>query len=214
MGVVREAGVGLAFVGGLINSEDLCLSIAELRKSGDVGLSHWTGEEPRYPLPPNPDAEGTNIALEFTARSDDATSLEALLQGMPPECTLRRIDSQLIERCLWRDDLIRVSGSLERFLEKSVGYCLMRGDEILSEAYATYYALNTCEMATVTIDAHRGNGYSTLACAATIRECEKSGFQTVWICESTNRASAAVARKLGYSRERGISGALYRGAKK
>ena len=142
-GVVREAGVGLAFIGGSIKSEELRLAIAELRKSGDVGLSHWTGEKPGYALPPNPDAEGTDIALEFTARSDGATSLEALLQGMPPECTLRRMDSQLIERCLWRDDPIRVSGSLERFLEKGVGYCLMRGDEILSEAYATYYALDT-----------------------------------------------------------------------
>jgi RimJ/RimL family protein N-acetyltransferase len=35
-----------------------------------------------------------------------------------------------------------------------------------------------------------------------IRACEGLGYRTYWICARQNRASAAVARKLGFRTER------------
>ena len=93
------------------------------------------------------------------------------------------------------------------------GFCLMNGDEILSEAYATHFSTDIFEMATVTHEDHQGRGYSAIACAYTIQACEELGESTLWFCRKTNLASAAVARKLGYTQMREFGGAIYKATK-
>ena len=43
-------------------------------------------------------------------------------------------------------------------------------------------------------------GYAT--CTALIDECRRREYETIWSCHRENEASARLARKLGYRRER------------
>jgi RimJ/RimL family protein N-acetyltransferase len=54
----------------------------------------------------------------------------------------------------------------------------------------------------MTHELYQGRGYATLTCAHLLQACEALGYQTYWNCAKQNRASAALARKLGYRVER------------
>ena len=210
-GLVREAGLGTTFVSGNIDSLVLNQAVNELRKVGDVGFSFWPEDKGNTLLPPNPDDVTLDRSLKFSNRSANVTDLKAFVNLIPEGCDIRPMDSQIMERCLWGDSYIQAHGSAEAFLRKGIGLCLMNGDEILSEAYATHFSTGIFEMATVTHEEHQGRSYSTITCAYAIQACEELGYATLWFCRKTNFPSASVARKLGYSQMRLFGGALYRG---
>jgi RimJ/RimL family protein N-acetyltransferase len=58
------------------------------------------------------------------------------------------------------------------------------------------------EMGVNTLKEYRRRGYATLTCAALIQECDRLGYQTFWNFNGENIASLALARRLGYRRER------------
>ena len=95
-----------------------------------------------------------------------------------------------------------VFGSAERALEKGVGLCLMRGEEVLCEAFAGPAARGLIEISTTTGAPYRERGHATLACSRLIRSCEGLGYRTYWNRAAQSHACAAVARKLGYGNGR------------
>lgn len=209
-GLVREAGLGASFVGGNIDSLVLSQTVNDLRKVGDVSFSFWPENKGNILLPPSPDALMPDRSIKFANRSAHVTDLKAFMNRIPEGCDMRLMDSQIMERRLWGNSYIQAHGSAEAFLRKGIGFCLMKGDEILSEAYATHFSTGIFEMATVSREEHQGRGYSTIACAYTIQACEELEESTLWFCRKTNLASAAVARKLGYTQMKEFGGALYR----
>ncbi|MCA0455259.1 MAG: GNAT family N-acetyltransferase [Chloroflexi bacterium] len=58
----------------------------------------------------------------------------------------------------------------------------------------------TCALLTRADSRHQG--YATLVCATLLQACEQQGCQTFWNCNSGNTPSLALARRLGYQRER------------
>jgi RimJ/RimL family protein N-acetyltransferase len=62
--------------------------------------------------------------------------------------------------------------------------------------------MDIVEMGVTTRAQYQRRGYATLTCAHLIRACEERGYRTYWNCAKQNLASAAVARKLGYRREK------------
>lgn len=194
-GIVQEAGFRSVYLGGRHDIHTRTSLFAELRQTGEVliGLSH---EDQRFEmLPPNPDYVGTT--LEFTNRPM-GKGLDVFLRQTPEGCQLHRVDRGLFERCLERELLIRIFGSVEKALENGFGLCLMRDDQILSEAHAGPAAHGLIEIGSMTPERHRYRGYATLTCAHLIHTCEELGFQTYWNCAKQNQASVALARKLGY----------------
>jgi RimJ/RimL family protein N-acetyltransferase len=87
-------------------------------------------------------------------------------------------------------------------LEKGFGFCLVKEQELLSEAFAADAALGMIEIGTITGDSYRQRGYATLCCAQLIRECEARGYRTYWNCAKDNLASAGLARRMGYQSEK------------
>ena len=57
-------------------------------------------------------------------------------------------------------------GTLERYLEVSVGFCLTKEDQILSEAHAFFWGDDSVEIGATTDEAHRGLGYAPIATSA------------------------------------------------
>ena len=193
--IVQEAGFGTIYLGGLPDTAILTVLITEFRQTGDVliGLSH---EDARFELLP-PYSDYTGQVLEFTNRPI-GEGLERWLDHPPMNCEVRCIDSVLFERCLERELLVHIFGSPTLALANGVGVCLMRGEQIVSEAQAGPAAQGLIEIGTMTHERYRERGYATYICAYLLRLCELQGYQTYWNCAKQNRASVALAHKLGY----------------
>ena len=108
------------------------------------------------------------------------------------------IDATWFARCRYRDYYAAYFGSAERTLEQGFGYCLIRGQELLSEAFAADAALGMIEIGTITSESSRRRRYAAVTCAQLIRECEARGYRTYWNCAKDNLASAELARRLGH----------------
>jgi RimJ/RimL family protein N-acetyltransferase len=187
------------YFGGNVNAEIVATLFDSLRQRYDVLVGMWP-DDPRLAwLPPNPDYDGRT--LEFYDRHV-GEGLDQYLHTLPEGCEIRRLDRDLIMRTQWGPNDVASWGGLDAWEENCFGYCLMRGDEILSEATVGPPAIGLYEPGIITHPDHRGHGYATIAVAHLMREIEASGLNTYWNCSKRNVASAAVARKLGYGVEK------------
>jgi GNAT superfamily N-acetyltransferase len=194
-GVVRELTYGSTFLGGEFDAALLAQIIAALRQSGDVVLLLHDDQYLQL-LPPTTYG---GFAIDFSDRPM-GEGLDGYLQ-VPEGCAIRRADRALFERSVDRDANVAVFGSVETALEKWTGFFLRRGDEIRCEASAGPAAMGIVEVGVATPKQHQRQGYATITCAHLIQTCESMGYQTLWNAARQNRASLALARKLGYRKE-------------
>jgi GNAT superfamily N-acetyltransferase len=175
--------------------------IAALRVEGEV-LVGMTEDDSRIALlPPGPYYDG--FGLEFYDRPI-GEGLDAILHQVPTGCELRRLNRELILRTEWGPNDVTFYGGPENWEKTCLGYVLMHGNEILSEATVGSPGRKPClyEPGVFTQEKHRGNGYGTMVTARLIQEIETMGGRTFWNCAKQNQASAAIARKLGYRVEK------------
>jgi RimJ/RimL family protein N-acetyltransferase len=151
-------------------------------------------------FPPNPNAAAA--CLEFD-RPVCGSDLSPYLDGLPDGYEIHRMDRTFLERISRLDEKINRYTSVENFLDKGLGFCIVRGDEIVCEAYADMEVMGTRELGVFTQRACWGKGLATIACAHLIKACEETGSRTYWDCVKLNLASVAVARKLGFRNQRG-----------
>jgi len=197
-GAVQEAAFNTLFLGGRPNASLVNELVEELRQEQDVALALWPDHPYNQLLPPAPDFDGWE--LEFTDRPLGAGPLPDL--SVPEGCELRPIDATWFDRCRYRDYYAAYFGSAERTLEKGFGFCLVKEEELLSEAFAADAALGMIEIGTITGESYRRRGYGMVTCAHLIQECEARGYRTYWNCAKDNLASAGLARRLGYQTEK------------
>jgi hypothetical protein len=198
-GVVWEARDGATYLGGRLDPATLARVFADLRQEGTVLVLLPSGDPRLNLLPPDPDYEG--FTLDFYDRPV-GKGLDKYLRQVPKECGIRRLDRDLIMRTEWGPGDVQLAGGIDVWEKTSLGYCLMCGDEILSEATVGPPAIGLREPGVFTQEEHRGKGYATITTARLIQEIEAMGDQTYWNCAKQNVASAAVARKLGYRIEK------------
>jgi RimJ/RimL family protein N-acetyltransferase len=193
--IVQEAVDGCLYLGGSIDAFSLTEVFAALLQEGDV-LVGMLPSDPRIQyLPPDPAYDG--LALEFYDRPI-GQGLEPYLRQVPSDCTIKRLDRHLIMRTEWGPNDVAFYGGFDIWEKICFGYCLMRGDEILSEATVGPPGLGLYEPGLFTQKDYRGKGYGTMVVARLIQEIEATGGRTYWNCAKQNMASVAVARKLGY----------------
>ena len=92
-------------------------------------------------------------------------------------------------------------GSIEQAVEHTIGYRLMHGETIASEAVAGPLTRGVAEMGIDTAEGYRQRGLATAASAYVIRECEALGYRAFWNAAQQNVASVALARRLGFRTE-------------
>jgi RimJ/RimL family protein N-acetyltransferase len=188
----------LTFVSRQISQTFLKAAIPHLRRIGSVWLV-WSPEMSSRLRAP----EATCITqrLEFYDCDPRSHVLADLRQRLPDGFEIRPIDRGLLERCEWRSDMEFFCGSLDNFLVNGIGLCMMQGDEIIVEAYASSLGETQAEIGAVAREAYRGRGYAPITCAYLIQACEQRGYQAYWSCDIDNMASIRVARKLGFRQE-------------
>lgn len=135
---------------------------------------------------------------EFFDYDPESIVLRGLREKLPSGLIIQQIDAELLERCEWKSEMEFYCGSVAGFLKHGLGYCLLLGDEIITEAYASAFGRNRAEIGAITREPYRGQGYAPITCAYLIQACEIRGFQAYWSCDTDNPASVRVARKLGF----------------
>jgi len=126
-------------------------------------------------------------------------------QKLPEGFVMRRVDGDL----LGDDGLANVNrlrswatssfGSLPLFLANGFGFCTVHGKEIASWCTADCVSGDRCEIGIETFEQYRKRGLAACTVAATIEHCLSSGLTHVgWHCWSSNLASAATARAVGF----------------
>jgi RimJ/RimL family protein N-acetyltransferase len=197
--VVWESTFGAIYPAGNICRYALGELIQRFRKERMVFFGLWLEDPLWYLVTPKFDQESR--VLDFYDRIQDGR-LPKFIGDLPEHTKILPVDENLIERSLNRD--LHLSGypSSKEALQDIVGFFLMQGDEICSEAFAGAEVIRHREIGVDTPKRYRQRGYATLTCAKLIQFCEQQGFKTYWNCNKFNAGSVALARKLGYQTEK------------
>lgn len=175
----------------------------------DASIRHFRGRGPVWLVWPHdtslePPHTGQVVViprLEFYDCDPQADTLSQWRKRLPAGFEIRPIDAPLFQRCEWREEMAFYAGSEENFLAQDIGLCLLNGEEIMVEAYASALGNALAEIGAITRQPHRGQGYAPIACAYLIQACYQRGYQAYWSCDADHTASMRVARKLGFRRE-------------
>ena len=193
---VIRTEAALTYASRHVSHEFLVEAISHFRESESIWLVRSQGDPPVL--------EGFHILprLEFYDVDPHSPVLADLRERLPDGFEMRTIDRALLERCEWRDDMAFYCGSLENFLRHALGMCLMCGEEIIVEIYASALGDPYAEIGAITHEPYRGRGYAPIAVAYLIECLEQRGYHAYWSCEVDNPASARVAHKLGFKVEK------------
>jgi RimJ/RimL family protein N-acetyltransferase len=186
----------LTYASHLISKSFLTEAIDYFRRIGTLWLIRSPGD------PPAPEGYRIQPRLEFYDYDPLSPVLANNRNRLPAGYEIRPIDMNLLNRCEWRDDMVLYCGSRENFLLNGLGMCLMHGDEIIVETYASALGAGYAEIGAITHEPYRGRGYGPVAVAFLIEKLEQRGYYAYWSCDVDNTASARVARKLGFQVER------------
>jgi RimJ/RimL family protein N-acetyltransferase len=100
-------------------------------------------------------------------------------------------------------DFGQMWGSLGNFLEKGVGFCLMRGWDVIAWCMSDCVAGDQIDVGVFTHPAYRRRDLGTTVVAATVEHCLRQGFRSVgWHCNAENVGSWKLAEKVGFKRTR------------
>ena len=170
--------------------------VEETRRHSDITLV-WP-EQSRHGLiiPPQPTRHVER--LEFLSRIPCA----GVSREIPRGCTIKKIDAALLSRCRGRSYVIIGYGDERAFLTNGFGFCLLKANEIISEAYALSIGAGKAEVGVVTAERYRRRGYGHAACTRLIRACEEKGLGAYYSCNRENIASVRLARALGFRGEK------------
>jgi GNAT superfamily N-acetyltransferase len=133
----------------------------------------------------------------------------------PTGCRIVPVDAGLLKRCQWGSGTSIIWGGADRFLERGIGFCLLRDDdgEILCEVPTFAIGAGKAEISVITHADHRGKGFAKLSCRHAAGAYEARGLMPTYSCDQSNHASVAVGRSLGFSVERSYRSVRY-GAEK
>jgi RimJ/RimL family protein N-acetyltransferase len=188
------------YVGGEIDRPTLADALERLAGTlPELFIGLRGPEDPvRRLLPP---AKGQwSRAIDFRDRV--RPSDEADLLAPPDGVEVVAMDAALFARTAWYADTLRAFGSIERWLELGLGRAVLEGGVLVADATAGPRTRDHYEVGVRTEPAHRGRGLGTLAAGHLLRAIEARGCVPWWNTSLDNPASMALARRLGFQRER------------
>lgn len=122
--------------------------------------------------------------------------------GIPDGLTIQPIDPVLAQKYPIYQSMIE-QGS------KRFGFCLMKGDEVISECSSIYVGGGEAEIDIHTNEKYQGRGYAQLVASAFIEACQSKGLRPNWACWPERQASLALAKKLGFEERPDIPAHLW-----
>lgn len=124
---------------------------------------------------------------------------------LPPGFSLYPVDRNLLKNEHLKnlddlqDEMCSERSSVEDFLEKSFGLCLVCGDEIAGWCLSEYNCQAGCEIGIETRPNYRKRGLATLMTLAFVEMAQAHGINHIgWDCWKENIPSSATAKKAGF----------------
>ncbi len=145
----------------------------------------------------------TDFEWYHTFNADRFHTLTSGFKPVPAGYAVRRIDKATIENDS-EDILSEVLNefwySTDDFLTKGIGYCVVKGDQIISACLSCCVNGQDHEISVETYnDEDMNKGFATLACAAYLEHCLANGITPHWSALETNKESLRLGAKLGFA---------------
>jgi RimJ/RimL family protein N-acetyltransferase len=102
----------------------------------------------------------------------------------------QRIEGLVIPKSFW--------DNADDFKRKGIGFCIIKGDEIVSWSYTVWIHGDLNEIGIETSNDYRGKGFSEIASKEFIQYCINHHQTPVWSCRLENQFSYRLALKLGF----------------
>ncbi len=144
------------------------------------------------------------VAIERFAFSGEKLDIEQLysLRQAPKGFCIKRIDLGLARQIAADSDLIsedhvRNFNSPQDFCQRGIGFCILRGERIVSGASSYAVCNRGIEVQVNTHPDFRQRGLATVVSAALLAHCLEHCIEAHW--DAGNPTSARLAQKLGYT---------------
>lgn len=138
---------------------------------------------------------------------ETAPQLQPWRERIPPGFSLRLADRELLsdpaimDLAALREEMCSERASVEEFLEKSFGFALLYGSELAGWCLSEYNGGGRCEVGIATLPPYQHRGLATLQTYAFMELAAQRGIERIgWHCFANNKASAATARKTGFTK--------------
>jgi RimJ/RimL family protein N-acetyltransferase len=89
-------------------------------------------------------------------------------------------------------------GSVDAFLQKSLGLWILEGDTLLSSVEAVFTGGGEAEISIATVPSARRRGLAAIAASAFIEASLSRALNPIWGCWPENEPSVALAKHLGF----------------
>lgn len=144
------------------------------------------------------------VPMQWTSLSSkliEIKTVQQLKHKLPTKFTVKRIDKTIAKQLFEERVLIyrTYDKSSEKFVEEGVGFCIYDEDKVASVINSMAIYNNKLKGNIETIEQYRGIGLATCVAAHLVEYCLDNNIDYQW--EATNKASIAVAKKLGFVEE-------------
>ncbi|MRG87561.1 GNAT family N-acetyltransferase [Salinibacillus xinjiangensis] len=97
-----------------------------------------------------------------------------------------------------RDKVLESWSTMEDFMERGMGYCVMKDQVVVAVCYSNYSSGREHTIAIETVKEHRGKKLAKKLAHYYLQACFDEGVHPYWDCMVENRPSVAIAKGLGY----------------
>lgn len=190
----------LAYVGGDSN----CLAASELTKKA-VSVSESVVVPSAKWAKLFADIQDNRLApVRWTSFNSNSTNIERIRQlklHLPDGFAIKRIDREIAERLFHERILVfrTYDRSPKKFLDDGIGFCMCEGDKIAGVINSMAIYKGKLKGNIEILEPYRRRGLATTLAAHLVEYCLENNIEYCW--EATNKASAAVAKKLGFTEE-------------
>jgi len=138
----------------------------------------------------------------FTTENLNLDHLKELKSRLPNDYRLAQLDLNLTQQLAedkseMTSDHFIIFDSIEDFIDRGFGFCILEGDEVVSLATTFLVCDKGIEVQIDTDKNHRGKGLATVAAAQILIHALQNNLDPNW--DAANKISAGLARKLGYT---------------
>ncbi|MBD8520837.1 GNAT family N-acetyltransferase [Lysinibacillus fusiformis] len=143
--------------------------------------------------------------LYYQFNPEAFVSLKEQYKSLPDNYLIKKIDTEVIKNDpdgILSEVLEEVWYSIEDFNTYGLGYCIIKGNKIVSACFSCCVHENKHEISVETYDEkHMNKGLATIVCSAYLDDCIKNGLIPQWSTMETNLESKRLAKKLGFEYE-------------
>lgn len=139
----------------------------------------------------------------YKFKNFESSNLDKYLVGS--NYKVRRIDYELLNSQLDNKEFLlseiqQFWRSVEDYLKKGIGFCVMDKKLVVSRAISSFVSRNIHAIGIETLEGYRRKGLAKQSVIELLKQYKGNKLEPYWDCMKTNVASASTAESIGFSR--------------